>query len=235
LQPKSQAEADAWANVIKEQDVTKRIEALKQILEKFPEAGLKAVAYSSLSALHLSLGDVEKTVDFAEKAVELDPDRVDALAILTQLYARRSKPSELDYRIKMQKAENYGKHALELIDAVVKPAGLTDEQFVGNKETLAMMAHSGLGLTYFQTRRYDMAVSELKIATEPKFSQVDPVDFYVLGMAYMNTKNYAEAVTALQKAYDQTQGAFQEAISQQLANAKKLAAPQPALAPPKPQ
>lgn len=234
IQANDQAEADAWTALSKEQDPAKRVVAINEFLEKFPQAGLKAHAYASLSVLHLSLGDADKAVAFGEKAVELDPDRPDVLAILSQLYARRSRQGELDNRAKMQKAETYAKHALELIETLSKPSGMDDDQFVRQKETIAIMAHSGLGLTYFNSRRYALAVGELKVATEPKYAQVDPVDFYVLGLTYLNTQKYAEAVTALQRAYDETQGPFKDAVNQQLANAKRLAANPPTPAPPKP-
>ncbi len=236
MQASNQAEADAWTATTMEQDPAKRVDAINQFLAKFPEAGLKGFAYANLSALYLSLGDADKSTEFGEKAVELDPDRPDVLAILSQLYARRARPNELDYRAKMQKAETYAKHALELIETIPKPPGLADDQFLKHKETITVMAHSGLGLTYFNNRRYALAVNELKAATEAIYAQVDPVDFYVLGLAYVNTQKYAEGVTALQKAYDEApQGPFKDAVNQQLADAKKkLGANPPTPAPPKP-
>ncbi len=237
----SKAEADAWNAAGKEQDPAKRVGAINSFLEKFPQAALKPVAYANLTALYLTLGDTDKSTEYGEKAVELDPDNPQALAILSYLYSRRTRPNELDYRAKMQKAETYAKHTLEMVDTLIKPEGAPEDQFLKQKETYSLMARSSLGIIYFNNGRYSLAVEELKQATEPKYATVDPVDFYVLGRAYVNMQNYAEAVAALQKAFDEAQqGPFKEEVGQRLADAKKkLAATQagPAQgtpAPPKP-
>ncbi len=231
--PTDQAEADAWNAASKEQDPAKRIVAINAFLEKFPQAGLKPIAYGILTILHLAMGDTDKSAECGEKAVELDPDNPQALAILSYVFARRSRASELDYRAKMQKAESYAKHSLELIDALTKPSAVTEEQFLKQKETYSIMAHSSLGIIYFNSGRYPLSTEELKQATEPKYAQVDPVDFYVLGRAYVNMKKYAEAVAALQKSYDEApQGPFRDEVGQRLEDAKKkLAASQATPAP----
>ena len=163
-----------------------------------------------------------------EKALELNSDNVDILALMGMLLPRRA--GTLDADQKLQKAEKYSKRALELLAAMQKPDGLTEEEFNAAKNQKLSMAHSGLGLTYLQRQRYSDSVAELEQATK-LVKEAEPTDFYLLGVAYQKAQRFSDAATAFGKC-GEAQWGWQDRCKKGAEDSKKLAATQPQ--PPKP-
>jgi tetratricopeptide (TPR) repeat protein len=84
------------------------------------------------------------------------------------------------------------------------------------------MCYSGLGLVYYHRAKYTDAIAAtdqaIKLAAAP-----DPVDFYVLGMAYQQAKRYPDAGFAYSRCAE-ISGPMQPRCKQNLDLVKKLAA-----------
>lgn len=228
--PVDKAEEDAYKTLFETKgNAERKIQLGEDFLKKFPQSRYVENVYSQLTAAYLAAGQVDKMFATGEKAIELRPDDVDVLSLLAWVMPRRIGASTLDADQKLDKAGKYGKQAITLLVALPKPAMLTDEDFTKAKNEKLSMCHSGLGVMYFHRQRYADSAAELEQATKLSTTP-DPTDYYVLGLAYMNTRRYGDAAGA----FGQCAAApspLQDPCKQDLANAKKLAGTQ--LAPPK--
>lgn len=128
--------------------------------------------------------------------------------------------------LQLDKAEKFSKSAIELTPTIPKPASLSDAQFAMAKNQTLEMAHSGLGLVYFRRSKYDLAIPEIEEATKVDPNpEIDPVNFYVLGIAEEKTSHYDAAAAAFNKCAT-VAGGLQPKCQQGAAEAKKLAATQ---------
>jgi S1-C subfamily serine protease len=205
-----------------------RIQFGEDFLKKFPESRYREGVYSSLANAYLSAGQEDKMFVAGEKVLELNQNNVDMLALMALTMPRRVSMNSLDAEQKLQKSEKYSKQGISLIEAMAKPANMADEDFTKAKNEKLSMCHSGLGVTYFHRQKFADAAAELEQATKLAAAP-DPVDFYVLGIAYHQAKHFADAATAFGHCGEIT-SQLQEACKKNAEADKKLASTQ--LAPP---
>lgn len=198
----------------------------EEFVKKYPESRYNGAVYSKLAAAYLQLGDVDKLTVAGEKALELNPNNVDVLAMLAYAIPRKADSQQLDFQPKLQKAERYAKQTIEVLSTLTKPEQLTEEDFTKAKNEKAAMAHSGLGVIYLHRQQFPDMVSEMEQAVAMS-SRTDPVDLYLLGLAYEGAKRPADAVTAYEKC-SAIPGQMQGTCNGRAATAKKAAAAAPA-------
>ncbi len=222
--PVNKEEEDAYKAFFElKGDAQRRIQLGEDFLKKFPESHYRESVYSQLATAYLSAGQEDKMFAAGEKALELNPKDVDVLSLMAWVMPRRTGANTLDADQKLNRSENYSKQAMELLVAMQKPPGMTDEDFTKAKNEKLSMCHSGLGVVLFQRGKYADAAAELEQATKLAVTP-DPTDYYVLGLVYMNSKHYADAAGAFGRCT--TSGPLQERCKQQVESAKKLAVTQ---------
>ena len=215
---------------LKTSDSDPLIQQGEDFLKKYPGSLYRASVYSRLAMAYFSKRDMDKMYASGEKGLELNPDDVDVLSLLGWVLPHTYNPNELDAEQKLVKAEQYSKHALELLANLPKPEGLTDEAFANTKKFELARGHSGLGLVYFRRGKFEDSIAEMKLATQLNPSP-DPVDYYVMGFSLQQLKRPGDAVTAFQKCAE-IQSSLQGQCNQNMEEAKKQAAAQPAPAKP---
>jgi VWFA-related protein len=134
----------------------------------------------------------------ASATLAKNPDDVDILVLAGWVIAHLYNPDESGAPAKYAEAQGYLKRAIEIIPDVLKPTGLTDEQFAAYKATEMLRAHSGLGLVEFRLRDYGASVPELQQAALGPASP-DPTDLWALGIGLQQLKRYADAADAFEK------------------------------------
>lgn len=211
-------------------DPRKQIELGEQFLKTYPTSRYNESVYSRLANAYLATEQEDKLFAAGEKALELNADNVDVLALLAWVLPRRVGDNQLDREQKLQKTERYSKRAMELLQAMTKPVALTEEQFQQARNEKLSMCHSGLGLVFFHRQKYPESVTEFEQATKLA-TAAEPTDFYLLGLAYLQTKQFTEAAGAFGRCGDM-QWVWQDRCKQSMDQAQKQAAAQPA--PPKP-
>ncbi len=188
-------------------------EALRQFQAALDADPKFAPAYAGLAATHSELGTVfygvspaearPKVLAAARKALELDPELVEAHVLLAESLAG-------DWRWAESEAEH--KRAIELspsdAGAHVSFAhwflcqGRTQEalSWARRAQELDPLALHGIeiGWTLFQSHRYDEAIRELRtvLTIEPE----SPSALWFLGFALIGAKQFDEAVQVLEKA-----------------------------------
>jgi len=225
--PAASAEEDAAYKAVmdsKATDVPKRVGLGEDFIAKYPQSRYLASVLSAMTLNYMIIGNTEKMLSTGDKTLGLNPDDVLVLALMCQTLPRVFTPGAPDAQARLDKAEKYGKHAIELTPNLVKPAGITDQEFAAANNQRLSMAHSGLGVTNFQRKKYSEAIADLeeavKIVPNP-----DPVNYYVLGVSDINAQHFNEAVTAFTKCAE-VPWQLQANCKARLEDAKKQAATQ---------
>ncbi len=167
----------------------------KDFLTKYPKSRYAANVLTQLASAWLQLGDKDRAAAFAQQAVGLNPASPDAVSLLAYLSSRmlESGPGTLQDRIKA--TETYAHQGIQLLNAMQKPPEMPDADFNATRNEKLSMCHSAMGLAYLNDNKPDEAAQELAEATHLSATP-DPVDLFLLGFAYENTKHYTEAAAA---------------------------------------
>ncbi len=199
-----------------------RIQLGNDFLAKYPTSRYAESVYSGIVQAYYSKQDWKNFYATADKGIAAYPDDVTMLAMVGWVIPHVFDPNSADASSNLDKAEKYEKHAIEVIGAMVKPAGLTDDQFAQSKSTVLSEAHSGLGLVYFRRGRWADSASELQQATQASASP-DQTDYFVIGVDFDRQSKFPEALEAYTKC-GQIMGSLQDRCKQSADTDKKQAA-----------
>jgi tetratricopeptide (TPR) repeat protein len=196
----NKAEEAAYKKVTEAQggDPAAQIQVGEDFVSKFPTSRYAGGVYGMLTSAYFAAGNTDKMFEIGDKALATDPDNVDVLALMAMAIPRRVKATNPDGAQRLQKAEGYARHAIELIPAMTKPATLDDATFEKTKNDKLSLAHSGLGLIDLNHQKYDDAKNELTLAVQLS-SSPDPVDYFLLGNADVQASYYKDAIEAYEK------------------------------------
>lgn len=226
IDPEEEKAYKAFADASTPQQADVRIKLGEQFVAKYPKSKYAEQIYARLMQDYLDKQQFDKMYDAADKALALNPDNVTVLVVVGWVIPHVYNPDDPDAEKRLNQAEAYEKHALEVLSKLTKPANLTDEQFAKAKESALSQAHSGLGLVYYRRQDFANSVTELqageKIAATP-----DATDFYVMGVELQNLKRFSEAVDAFQRCA-QLPSSLAERCKPKVDEAKKQASAQPA-------
>ena len=198
-------------------------------LQKYPTSKYAGSVYAGLTHAYYSKEQYDRMYAAADKALGLNPDEADVLVLIGWVIPHNYDPNDMDANRRLDKAEEYEKHALLLIPNLPKPDTMTDEQFTKAKNDKLSMAHSGLGLAYFRKQEIENSANELQQAVSLA-SIPDGVDLFVLGRDLQVLKRYSDAQAAYHKCA-QLPGGVQDRCKLLENDVKKLAASQPTAKP----
>jgi len=187
-------------------------EALRQFQAALDADPTFAPAYSGLAAAHSELGTVfhgvspsearPKVVAAARKALELDPELVEAHVLLAEALAKdwRWPESEAEYKRAIELSpSDAGAHAN--FSHWFLCQGRTEEalSWARRAQELDPLALHGIqvGWILFQSHRYDEAIRELRtvLTIEPE----NPSALWFLGFALIGAKQFDEAIQVLER------------------------------------
>lgn len=205
-------------------DWTKKLQLGEEFASKYPRSRYLSSVYSNMVAGYLATNQVKKMTDLGEKEIGLNPNDVNVLALMSQVLVRTLDVKSPTAAQTLEKAEQYGRHAIEVMTTMAKPEGTSDEAFAAAKSEVLSMAHGSLGVSYVRRGKYADAISELeqsvKLVAEP-----DPVNLYLLGLANERASHFDDAVAAFTKCAA-IGGPMQNNCKQGVDEAKKLATTQ---------
>jgi tetratricopeptide (TPR) repeat protein len=167
-------------------------------LSEYPASAYREVAYSRLAQAYVVKQNFSKMEEDGEKALALNPNDADALALLGWAIPHNYDPADPNAAARLAKSEDYSRRALQILATLPTPALMSAEQFAQLTSDRLSQAHSGLGLVYFRRRQYAQAVPEFQQAIQLA-SIPDPIDLFVLGESLQQLQRYDDAAAA----YDQ--------------------------------
>jgi len=225
--PPVNAEEDAAIKAFRAAPITdmgKKDQLGEDFLQKYPQSRYRPEVYAMLVRGYLSLGQIEKMESMGDKEIELNPNDAQTLAIVGSTLPRVMNASTPDPQKRLDKAEQYSKKALEVLPTLVKPAELSDADFLKAKDQTSALAYSGLGLVAFRRSKFAEAIPNFEQAV--KLDPVpDPVNFYLLGLSNEKTSHFEDAVNAFTKCAA-VPGGLQATCKSSADEAKKLATTQ---------
>jgi tetratricopeptide (TPR) repeat protein len=228
--PVNPEEEAAYKAFLDTKDQAMAVKLGEEFIQKFPTTRYAEFTYTKLTQHYLGLQELEKLAVVGEKALALNPDNMDVLTIMCWTTARGTRSDALDAKQKYDKAEKFGRRAVELLTALTKPEALTEEQFKKTRDEGLSMAHSGLGVVQFRRQLFAEAAAEFEQAVKLS-ANPDPTDLFLHGFVLKATKRHAEAAEAFGRC-GLLPGPFQDTCKKEQAENKKLA--ETTLAPPKP-
>jgi tetratricopeptide (TPR) repeat protein len=197
---KSRDEYDAYQAIAGEQDPNKKIQLAQAFLEKFKDSDFKDLAYLEVLGAYLRLGDGIKAVEAGQKALEANPDNLDAHTRVAYLFPFAFRLDDPDVAAKLSRAESDAKRGLAVLQKAQKPENVTEDQFNQRFKASRAVFNSLLGFVGLQRKDYAGAVTSLKAAAEdnPSYSY----GFYWLGLSYLNLtpRDYDNAVWNMARA-----------------------------------
>jgi hypothetical protein len=217
---RAQQEQADFNAIISSPDPDKRLKLSQTFLENYPASEHKEVVYNLVLNIYYMKQDWDNFYAFSDKTVAAFPDDVDVLALVGWVIPHSFNSSDPDGPKKLEKAESYEKHVIELVPNMHKPANITDEQFAAAQAEKLAQAHSGLGLVYTRKRDWDNSAKELQLATQGAASP-DQTDLYALAFALQQLSRYTEAADAYDKC-SLAAGILQDRCKQSADNARTL-------------
>jgi len=179
-------------------DMAKKNQLGEEFLQKYPQSRYRPEVYSLLVRGYLSLGLIDKMETAGDKEIQLNPSDAQTLAIVGSTLPRVMNANTTEPQKRLEKAEQYSKRALEVLPTLVKPAELSDAEFLKAKDQTSALAYSGLGLVAFRRSKFAEAIPNFEQAV--KLDPVpDPVNFYLLAISNEKTSHFDDAATAFTK------------------------------------
>jgi len=198
--PKSKAETEAVIALQKAgqaNDADAIIKAADDLTTKFTDSDYKAYALSLEAKAYQMKGDAPHAEVYAQQALQADPKSYSMTLLLGEVIEGHIGDHDLDRDDKLKSAAKNLNDTILLVNAAAKPnPALTDDQWAEYKKGIVAEAHNGLGLLAMIEKKYDVGISEFKMAVD-----LDPQDAYYTRLAscYQSAGKNDEAIAICDK------------------------------------
>lgn len=209
---KDPAEYNAYVNAVQSPDPKAKAQALEAFLQTYPNSVMKVDAAEQLMSAYQAAGDAQKTLDAANKVLQMDPNNVRALALLAYNYRMAATQGGPTMEQNLQMAEKYGQQGLQAVQTMPKPDGMNDADFTKLHNELAAIFDGAVGFAALQKKDYATAQKDFSDAVS-KESQPNISDIYPLATADLEAKPVnPEGFWYIVKASQLAQGPGQQQI-----------------------
>jgi tetratricopeptide (TPR) repeat protein len=190
-------EADAYKTfqAIPDSQFDKKVKTGEEFLRKYSNSQLLPFVYSILSVTYIQGGQPEKGFSDGEKALALRPNDTRTLANLAQAMARLTNA---DAPQLIEKSEKYATQCIQITPTLSKPLNVSDQDWAADNNKNLAMAHSALGTINLRRGNFSQAVTDLQEAVRLDGGK-DVTNYYLLGVASLNSSHYPEAADAFSK------------------------------------
>jgi tetratricopeptide (TPR) repeat protein len=194
---KSQEEGQAVMVMMQAQDPDSRIKAAEELLQNFADTEFKSIALYFAAISYQEKNDFDNMIIYAERTLEVEPNHYQAMLMLGNAIAQRTREHDLDREEKLGTAEKYANRAQELLKTAVRPnIAITDEQWEAAKKDMTAQAVQALGMAAIARKNYDDAIAKFKMALETA-SNPDPATSLRLAIAYNRSGKPDQAIKLL--------------------------------------
>ncbi len=184
---KDPAEYNDYSNAISQSSPAAKASAIEAFLTKYPNSVVKPEMLEQLMAAYQQAGNMDKTVDAANRLLQSDPNNLRALAITVYIKKQQAaaKPTPAEQQPLLDEAAANAQKGL----AATKPANMADADFQKLKTATTPIFYSAIALDDQAKKDFPGAEDNFKKelqATDPAQTQTGPAlnDTYLLGQAY---------------------------------------------------
>ena len=205
-QAKTQPEFDAWKAASTSTDAAALEKASDDFAAKFPDSELRVLLYKNAMRLYQNANNAEKTDAMGRKVLSLDPDDPEALEIVAEVIAERTRDSDIDKDQRYGEAIAMAKKATQTVETDVQvPTGTPQDKIDSYKSLLRSNAYSILGTIDFKKEDFTGAQENLQKSIDAFPSQPDPVVVLRLALTLDKQQKYPEALKVASRAVELTQ------------------------------
>ena len=119
--PKSKGEVEAIVAIQNATTPQARLAAIDNLLTKYADTEFKPMVLAMAAQTAQQMGDMDKAIIYAEQTLDVDKKNYQALLLLAQAWASRTKEFDLDKEEKLGNAEKYAKSAIEILATAESP------------------------------------------------------------------------------------------------------------------
>ncbi len=205
-QAKTQPEFDAWKAASANTDPAALEKAADDFATKFPDSELRVLLYKNAMRAYQKADNAEKTEAMGRKVLACDPDDPEALVVVSEVIAERTRDTDIDRDQRFGEATAMAQKALKTIDTDIGvPAGTPQDKLDAYKSGLRSQAYSIIGAIDYKKENYAAAQEDLQKAIDAYPSDPAPVDVLRLALALDKQQKYPEALKLADRAVQMTQ------------------------------
>ncbi len=184
---KDPAEYNAYVNAIQQTSPQAKAQGLEAFLQTYPNSVMKEDALEQLMVAYQQAGDVPKTVDAANRMLQVNPNSTGALALLSVYHRALATQGGKDAAQNLDLAMKYGQQGLQALPAMTKPEGMSDAEFVKLHNQRGAAFAGAVGYAALAKKDYPTAQKDLReaVGEEP---QPDVNDVYDLALSDLEAK-----------------------------------------------
>src|SRR5271166_5042773 len=209
-QVKDPAEYNAYVNAVQQSNPAQKAAAIEAFLQTYPNSVMKEDALVSLMSAYQQAGDAQKMVDTANRVLQVNPNNVRALALLTYYYRASTTAQNLQQNLDL--VQKYAQQGEQALRNLTKPEGMSDADFTKFHNEVSAIFEGGLGFVALQKKDNATAAKDFREAVSEE-SQPSIADIYPLAQADLESKPMnPEGFWFIVKASQMAQGAAQQQI-----------------------
>jgi tetratricopeptide (TPR) repeat protein len=205
-QAKTQPEFDAWKAASANTDAAALEKASDDFATKFPDSELRVLLYKNAMRIYQSANNAEKTEAMGRKVLSFDGEDPEALVIVAEVIAERTRDSDIDKDQRYGEAISMAQKATQTVDTDVNvPAGTPQDKIDAYKSLLRSNAYSILGTIEFKKENYPAAQENLQKSIDAFPANPDSVVILRLALALDKQGKYPDALKVANRAVEMTQ------------------------------
>ena len=205
-QAKTQPEFDAYKAAAASTDPAALEKAADDFNTKFPDSELRVLLYKSAMRLYQNANNAEKTEVMGRKVLSFDGDDPEALVIVAEVIAERTRDSDIDKDQRYGEATTMAQKATQTIDTDVQvPAGTPQDKIDAYKSMIKSQAYSIMGTIDFKKENFPAAEQNLQKSIDAYPSDPDKVVVLRLALTLDKEQKYPEALKVANRAVELTQ------------------------------
>ena len=205
-QAKSQPEYDAYNAAVKNTDPAAFEKAADDFATKFPDSELRILLYKTALRNYQAANNSEKTEAMGRKVLSIDGDDPEALVMVAEVIAERTRDTDLDKDQRYDEATKMAQKATTTVDTdVTPPPGTPQEKLDAYKSLLRSNAYSIVGTIAYKKENYPLAQENLQKSIDAYPAQLDPVVVLRLALSLDKQQKYPEALKVANRAVEVAQ------------------------------
>jgi tetratricopeptide (TPR) repeat protein len=202
-QAKTQPEFDAWKAASASEDPAALEKASDDFATKFPDSELRILLYKNAMRLYQNANNAEKTDAMGRKVLSFDGDDPEALAIVAEVIAERTRDTDIDKDQRFAEGTSMAQKATQTVDTdVAVPAGTPQEKIDAYKSFLRSSAYSSLGTIEFKKENFPAAQEYFQKSIDAFPSSPEPAVVLRLALALDKQGKYPEALKVANRAVE---------------------------------
>jgi tetratricopeptide (TPR) repeat protein len=236
-QAKTQPELDAYNAAAAIKDAAGLEKAADDFATKFPDSELRILLYEATMRTYQNANTADKTEAMGRKVLGLDGDNPEALVIVAEVIAERTRDTDLDKDQRFDEAMKMAQKATQTVETdVAFNVGTPQEKIDAYKALLRSNAYSVMGTIDFKKESFATAQESLQKSIDAYPAQPDPVVVLRLALSLDKQSKYPDALKVANRAVEMTQdgsqiGTLARRERDRLQQLTGGAAPAPATAP----